>query len=127
MTEQLRAEMPKIDPEEAQARLNDTVPQIFDLMQNLLSRELLYPAFQDLLPKFEEWLNKKGKELSKGDKDRYTKQRDIIKTMLDNFDDESMDAPQRFEKNLELMEKMQSLGEMPDDLRVPGAPRCPVM
>lgn len=120
MTAQLKAELPKIDPKEAQEKINESVPQIFDLMQNLLSKELLYPALKDLSPKFEEWLKKNASSLNKGDKRRYRKQRDIINEIIEVFDDESLDNQERFEKNLDLMEKMQLLGSPPEELTVPG-------
>lgn len=129
MTAQLKAELPKIDPEEAQAKLTtETVPQLFDLMQNLLSKELLYPALKDLAPKFEEWLEKNRPNLSKSDKKRYRKQKDIINEIINVFDDESLGDQERFEKNLDLMEKMQSLGSPPEELTVPeGMGKCSVM
>lgn len=120
MTAQLKAELPKIDPKEAQEKINESVPQIFDLMQNLLSKELLYPALKDLSPKFEDWLKKNASTLSKGDKKRFRKQRDIINEIIEVFDDESLDNQERFEKNLDLMEKMQQLGSPPEELTVPG-------
>lgn len=127
MTEQLKADLPKLDPEEAQAKINESVPQIFDLMQNLLSKELLYPALNDLSPKYDEWFQKHQSKLSKSDKKRYSKQRDLIKEIITNFDDESMDTQNKFVKNLDLMEQMQSLGPPPDELTVPGGPKCPIM
>lgn len=128
MTAQLREELPKIDPEEAQAKINESVPQIFDLMQNLLSKELLYPALKDLSPKFDEWLKKNKPTLSKDDKKRYEKQKAIINEIIEVFDDESLGNQERFEKNLDLMETMQSLGSPPEELTVPQEiGRCSVM
>lgn len=128
MTEQLKKELPKIDPSEAQARINESVPQIFDLMQNLLSKELLYPALKDLAPKFEEWLEKNSLTLSKEDKRRYKKQIGKINEIIDVFDNESLDAQERFEKNLDLMEQMQSLGSPPEELTVPeGMSKCSII
>lgn len=128
MAAQLKAELPTIDPKEAQAKINESVPQIFDLMQNLLSKELLYPALKDLSPKFDEWLQKNTVNLSKADKKRYKKQRDIINEIIYVFDDETLDAQERFEKNLDLMEKMQTLGSPPKELTVPeGMSKCSIM
>lgn len=129
MTAQLKAELPKIDPEEARTKLTtETVPQLFDLMQNLLSKELLYPALKDLSPKFEEWLEKNRPTLSKADRKRFRKQKDIINEIIYVFDDESLGDQERFEKNLDLMEKMQSLGSPPEELTVPeGMGKCSVM
>lgn len=116
MTAQLKAELPKMDPDEARARINESVPQIFDLMQNLLSKELLYPALKDLSPKFDDWLAKHKNSLKESDQKRYEEQRDIINEIIQVFDDESLNVQDRFEKNLELMEKMQSLGSPPEEL-----------
>lgn len=128
MTEKLKTELPKIDPSEAQARISESVPQIFDLMQNLLSKELLYPALKDLSPKFEEWLQKNLATLSKNDRRRYKGQLSKIHAIIDVFDDESLEDQERFEKNLELMEQMQSLGAPPEELTVPdGMSKCSIM
>lgn len=122
MTEKLNsAEMPKIDPSES-------VPQILDLMQNLLSKELLYPALKDLSPKFEDWLKKNLTSLSKEDRRRYKEQLSKIHEIIDVFDDESLEDRERFEKNLVLMEQMQSLGAPPEELTVPdGMSKCSIM
>lgn len=116
MTEQLRAELPRMDPEEAQANLNESVPQIFDLMQNLLSKELLYPALSELAPKFDDWLVKNSSTLNEKDKKRYKKQIGKIRDIIEVFDNESLDDKERFEKNLDLMEQMQALGAPPEEL-----------
>lgn len=128
MTEQLKAELPPIDPNEAQARLNESVPQIFEMMQTLLSKELLYKALTELLPKFEVWLEKNMDTLSKEDKRRYKKQMSKIQEIIAVFDDESLGDQARFERNLELMEQMQSLGAPPEELTVPdGMTKCSIM
>lgn len=128
MTEKLKTELPQMDPSEAQARISESVPQIFDLMQNLLSKELLYPALKDLSPKFEEWLEKNLATLSKDDRRRYKKQLSKIHSIIDVFDDESLEDQERFEKNLELMEQMQALGAPPEELTVPdGMSKCSIM
>lgn len=128
MTEKLKAELPQMDPQEAQIKLSESVPQIFDLMQNLLSKELLYPALKDLEPKFAEWMEKNLAKLSKDDRRRYEKQMGKIREIIDVFDDESLQDKERFEKNLELMEQMQSYGAPPEELTVPdGMSRCSVM
>jgi len=127
MTEKLK-DMPKIDPEEARTRITESVPQIFDLMQNLLSKELLYPALKDLAPKFEDWLQKNLAHLSKEDRKRYKKQIRKIHEIIEVFDDETLDNQERFEKNLDLMEQMQALGAPPEELTVPeGMNRCSIM
>lgn len=128
MTEQLKAELPQIDPSEAQARLSESVPQIFEMMQTLLSKELLYKALKELLPKFEDWLEKNLATLSKDDRRRYKKQMSKIREIIDVFDDESLKDEEKFERNLELMEQMQSLGAPPEELTVPdGMSKCSIM
>lgn len=118
----------QMDPNEAKARLDESVPQIFDMMQSLLSKELLLPALNDLLPKFNLWLDEKSASLSKADRKRYRKQCSVIKEILNVFDDETLDDKEKFERNMNLMEKMQSLGSPPDDLVVPtdGLNRCSI-
>lgn len=128
MTEKLKTELPRMDPQEAQIKLSESVPQIFDLMQNLLSKELLYPALKDLEPKFKEWMEKNLASLSKEDKKRYKKQMGKISEIINVFDDDSLEDQERFEKNLELMEQMQSYGAPPEELTVPdGMSKCSIM
>lgn len=116
LTEQLKAEMPKMDPEEAKARITESIPQIFDSIQNLISKDLLYPALKDFSPKFSNWLDKNKPNLNKTDQDRFKKQLDIIDEIIEVFDDESIGTEQKFVKNLELMETMHSLGTFPEEL-----------
>lgn len=124
----MKRQLDEMNPEEVQANINQTVPEIFDLMQNLLSKELLYPALKDLSPKFEEWMQKNNETLSKTERKRYRKQMEIINQIIEVFDDESLENQERFERNLDLMEKMQSLGAPPSELTVPeGMAKCSIM
>lgn len=108
-----KGEFPELDP-------NESVPQIFDMMQNLLSKELLLPALTDLLPKFKDWLKENSQTLSKADKKRYDKQCSLISEMIQVFDDQTLDDKEKFHRNIGLMETMQSLGSPPDELIVPN-------
>lgn len=119
-------DMPDISPDDAKARIGESMPQILNMMQNLLSKELLLPALTDLHPKFEAWLEKNNKTLSESDNKKYTTQCSLIKQMIQTFDDTSSDDSQKFERNMALMESMQSLGSPPDELVVPEG-TCSIM
>lgn len=109
-----------LDDQPSDPNINESMPQIFNLVQNLLSKELLYPALRDLSPKFEEWMANNKDKLSEEDKERYTGQVNLIKQICQTFEDDTLEDQQRFERNLDLMDKMQSLGAPPAELSVPS-------
>ena len=112
MHEKLRSDIPT----EAPAHPDGAVDQIFGAMQRLLGRELLLPALADLLPKLQQYISKNDSTLSKEDKKRYRDQCDVIKQMIDLFNMKDLSEKDIFERNMELMEKMQSLGSPPEEL-----------
>lgn len=122
--DEIREHFERLAPRLEEEMQEGAVPQIFGMMQNLISKELLYPALKDLLPKFEDWLKK---DLSEDDRQRYTKQKDLIREMVETFEDDSLTPQQMFERNLELMERMQALGSPPSDLTVPDGQNCSIM
>lgn len=128
MTEELNAELAQIDPQHSQQNLNPSVPPIFQLMQNLVSKELLYPPLMELILKFEQWHARHGRYLSKQDFERYDKQICLIHDIIDNFEDDDLSTEEKFERNLELLEQVQSLGPLPEELRVlDDENRCAIM
>lgn len=102
------------------------------VMQNLLSKELLYPALKDLTEKYPKWLVENRDKTPTTDIVRYEKQLEIMVKVCETFDEEN-DADshdvrkERFEKILELMQEMQKCGNPPAELIetgevVPGVP-----
>ncbi|XP_064471153.1 peroxisomal biogenesis factor 19-like isoform X2 [Ornithodoros turicata] len=124
------------------------VSMMQNMMQNLLSKEMLYPALRDIVDKYPDWLAEKRPSLTSQDYDRFNKQYELMKQVCEEFEAEQpSDAPEvkkaRFERVLNFMQKMQECGQPPKELveispelamgeagnfRVPGMPeQCCLM
>lgn len=114
------------------------------MMQNLLSKDLLYPALRDIVDKYPDWLADKRPSLADEEYERYNRQFGLMRQVCEEFEAEgSSDGAEvkqaRFERVLSLMQKMQECGHPPKDLveigpdigldgRAPGMPeQCAVM
>ncbi|KAK8787398.1 hypothetical protein V5799_022827 [Amblyomma americanum] len=118
------------------------------MMQNLLSKDLLYPALRDIVDKYPDWLADKRSSLADGEYERYNQQFGLMRRVCEEFEaEQASDAAEvkqaRFERVLSLMQKMQECGHPPKDLveigpdigldehgnmRVPGMPeQCAIM
>lgn len=114
------------------------------MMQNLLSKDLLYPALRDIVDKYPDWLADKRSSLADEEYERYNRQFGLMRQVCEEFEAEgASDGAEvkqaRFERVLSLMQKMQECGHPPKDLveigpdigldgRVPGMPeQCAVM
>lgn len=118
------------------------------MMQNLLSKELLYPALRDIVDKYPDWLAEKRSSLPEEEYERYNRQFGLMRRVCEEFESEQAgDAAEvkqaRFDRVLSLMQKMQECGHPPKDLveispdlgldeqgnpRIPGLPdQCAIM
>lgn len=114
------------------------------MMQNLLSKDLLYPALRDIVDKYPDWLADKRPSLADEEYERYNQQFGLMRQVCEEFEaEQSSDAAEvkqaRFERVLSLMQKMQECGHPPKELveigpdigldgRAPGMPeQCAVM
>ncbi|GJQ75380.1 hypothetical protein Trydic_g23556 [Trypoxylus dichotomus] len=109
---------------------NGFIPFMQGMMQSLLSKEVLYPSLKDILEKFPEWLQQNESTLSPEEKERYQNQQklmqDVCKELESETDADSADAKrQRFEKVLNLMQKLQDYGQPPSDLVGDVGPSIP--
>ncbi|XP_013778694.1 peroxisomal biogenesis factor 19-like isoform X2 [Limulus polyphemus] len=91
------------------------------VMQNLLSRDLLYPALQDVIRKYPNWLAEKKDSLEEQQYEKYSHQLEIMKQVCQEFeaekdDDSSEIKKARFERILALMHKMQDCGHPPKEI-----------
>ncbi|KAJ0011556.1 hypothetical protein NQD34_012531 [Periophthalmus magnuspinnatus] len=127
------------------------LPIMQSFMQNLLSKEVLYPSLKEITTKYPEWLDANKPTLSSDDFQRYEQQAKIMADICKLFEKEeeegAEDKERTFETIMDLMQKLQELGQPPkelagdappglnfdmDSLNLPGGPaggpdQCSVM
>uniref|UniRef100_G3Q0T5 Peroxisomal biogenesis factor 19 n=1 Tax=Gasterosteus aculeatus TaxID=69293 RepID=G3Q0T5_GASAC len=95
------------------------LPVMQSIMQNLLSKEVLYPSLKEITAKYPEWLEANKPSLSPEDYQRYEQQANIMGEICKSFENEEQGAEDKegtFESIMELMQKLQDLGQPPKEL-----------
>ncbi|KAM8851435.1 peroxisomal biogenesis factor 19 [Spinachia spinachia] len=95
------------------------LPVMQSIMQNLLSKEVLYPSLKEITAKYPEWLEDNKPSLSPEDYKRYEEQAKIMGEICKSFENEEQEAQDKegtFESIMELMQKLQDLGQPPKEL-----------
>ena len=92
--------------------LDNVLPVLETMMKSILSKDLLYPPLKELSEKYPEWLADHRQDLSEKDFDNYNKQYEIVKKLVETFDQKDHE----FEQIFELMQKMQAFGHPPKEL-----------
>ncbi|KAM3866486.1 peroxisomal biogenesis factor 19 [Diretmus argenteus] len=95
------------------------LPVMQSIMQNLLSKEVLYPSLKEITAKYPEWLDANKATLSPEDYQRYEQQAKIMGDICKQFEKEEDGGAERegtFERILELMQQLQDLGQPPKEL-----------
>ncbi|XP_074543909.1 peroxisomal biogenesis factor 19 [Halichoeres trimaculatus] len=95
------------------------LPIMQSIMQNLLSKEVLYPSLKEITTKYPEWLDANKPNLSPEDFQRYEQQAKIMGEICKNFEKEEEgeeDKEGTFENIMDLMQKLQDLGQPPKEL-----------
>ncbi|XP_056334405.1 peroxisomal biogenesis factor 19 [Danio aesculapii] len=132
---------------EAGGEDGNILPIMQSIMQNLLSKEVLYPSLKEITVKYPEWLESNRQSLPSDQFTRYEQQYKVMGEICNQFEkDEDKDSA--FENILELMQKLQDLGQPPKELAgeappglnfdpealhlpgaqgLPGADQCSVM
>lgn len=100
---------------------NSFLPMMESMMQSLLSKDLLYPALQDLCDKFPNWLADNREALPAEEYQKYNRQFDLVQRMCREFESEAPTDTEaqkrsRFDNILEMMQQMQDLGHPPKEL-----------
>ncbi|XP_058447295.1 peroxisomal biogenesis factor 19 [Malaya genurostris] len=100
---------------------NAFLPFMQNMMQSLLSADVLLPSLKDLTEKYPAWLQENGEKVPKEDKERYEKQlklmEDVCRELEKEKSDDAADVKRvRFQKVLDMMQSMQDLGQPPADL-----------
>ncbi|XP_017266328.1 peroxisomal biogenesis factor 19 [Kryptolebias marmoratus] len=95
------------------------LPIMQSIMQNLLSKEVLYPSLKEITTKYPEWLEANKPSLSPQDYQRYEQQAKIMGEICRLFEREeegAEDKEKTFESIMDLMQKLQDLGQPPKEL-----------
>ncbi|KAI9544319.1 hypothetical protein NQZ68_001191 [Dissostichus eleginoides] len=95
------------------------LPIMQTIMQNLLSKEVLYPSLKEITAKYPEWLEANKPSLSPEDYQRYEQQAKIMGEICNQFEKEESGAADKdgtFEGIMDLMQKLQDLGQPPKEL-----------
>ncbi|KAJ3595192.1 hypothetical protein NHX12_004496 [Muraenolepis orangiensis] len=95
------------------------LPVMQSIMQNLLSKEVLYPSLKEITGKYPEWLETNRPSLSPEDHLRYQQQAQIMGHICTEFEKEGAEGPDKdakFESILDLMQRLQDLGQPPKEL-----------
>jgi len=91
------------------------------MMQNLLSKDLLYPSLKDIQSKYPVWLEENKSKISSEEYEKYSKQQTIVCQICELFDEEKENdnetvKSERMSKIVSLMEQMQEYGHPPSDM-----------
>ncbi|XP_069565051.1 peroxisomal biogenesis factor 19 [Brachyistius frenatus] len=95
------------------------LPIMQSIMQNLLSKEVLYPSLKEITTKYPDWLQTNRSSLSPEDQNRYEQQAHImadICRLFEKEDEAAADKEGTFESIMDLMQKLQDLGQPPKEL-----------
>lgn len=99
----------------------DFMQMMEGMMQNLLSKDVLYPTMKEISKAYPDWLNENEKKLSPDELTRYKKQQTLINKICESFEVERDDDTQevkrrRLNETMLLVEQMQECGNPPQDL-----------
>ncbi|KAJ9549974.1 hypothetical protein OSB04_022517, partial [Centaurea solstitialis] len=90
----------------------DMESMVETMMQQLLSRDVLYEPIKEIGERYPKWLQDNKSKLNKQEYDRYLQQHEFIKDLNAVYETE----PDNFNKIVDLMHKMQECGQPPDDI-----------
>ncbi|KAJ0182883.1 hypothetical protein K1T71_000859 [Dendrolimus kikuchii] len=100
---------------------NMFMPFMQGMMQSLLSKEVLYPSLKELVDKYPTWLAENKGKIDEKEYERFEKQQELMLKVCAELEPEQESDPddvkrKRFEVVLDLMQKMQDLGQPPTEL-----------
>ncbi|KAJ3143177.1 hypothetical protein HK101_003224 [Irineochytrium annulatum] len=91
------------------------------MMEQIMSKDLLYEPMKDLAAKYPGWLEEHGSTVSAEDLARYKRQSGLVCEILAVYD-ESLGAEEEGKRVVDLMQKMQECGNPPDQIMQELAP-----
>ncbi|GMH29842.1 hypothetical protein Nepgr_031685 [Nepenthes gracilis] len=83
-----------------------------NMMQQLLSKEILHEPMKEIGERYPKWLEEHKDGLSEEDRKRYSYQLELIQELNGVYETE----PNNFTKIVDLMQKMQECGQPPNDI-----------
>ncbi|XP_002976649.2 peroxisome biogenesis protein 19-1 [Selaginella moellendorffii] len=89
-----------------------------NFMQQILSKEILHEPMKEIGERYPSWLEANKSKLSKEDRDRFSKQHQLILELCRVYDT----TPGDFDKITELMQSMQGCGQPPAEIVAELAP-----
>ncbi|KAG0169582.1 Peroxisome chaperone and import receptor [Apophysomyces sp. BC1034] len=94
------------------------------MMQQLMSKDMLYEPMKDLSKKYPGWLDANRATLTKSELEMYEKQYEFCKSIVAKYDDPKFDEKDESQTKeiMDLMQKMQDLGQPPAALLEEMAP-----
>ncbi|EFN88728.1 peroxisomal biogenesis factor 19 [Harpegnathos saltator] len=99
----------------------DVLSFVQGMMQQLLSKEILYPILKEVLDKYPAWLEEHKATLSPSDLQKYTKQFELLQKVCSELEKEKEDdtkeiKQRRFETIMSLMQEIEKCGQLPQEL-----------
>ncbi|XP_067674500.1 peroxisomal biogenesis factor 19-like [Haliotis asinina] len=99
----------------------DMFPMMHGMMKMLLSKDVLYPSLKEISEKYPKWLEDHKDTEPATSLDIYRRQHQLITSICVEFEAETPTdteeiKSQRFEKLMDLMQKMQELGQPPKEI-----------
>lgn len=94
---------------------------IQDMMQWLISKDVLYPSLKEITDNYPKWLDDNKPTLDEATFEKYTKQNNLMKSVCtelesENGSDSAEVKKERTDRVLNLMLQLEYLGEPPQDL-----------
>lgn len=91
------------------------------MMQQLMSKELLYQPMRELRDKYPAWLTANDAALSTADRERFRRQHEYVARICVSYEEE----PNNYQKVVTLMHEMQEYGQPPAEIIRELAPEDP--
>ncbi|NP_001089075.1 peroxisomal biogenesis factor 19 L homeolog [Xenopus laevis] len=94
------------------------LPLMQNIMQNLLSKEVLYPSLKEITEKYPDWLRSHRDSLPAEEYNKYKEQHKLMGKICQQFESEQSGNSEaaRFEAVMDLMQQLQELGHPPKEL-----------
>ncbi|XP_068109653.1 peroxisomal biogenesis factor 19 [Hyperolius riggenbachi] len=93
------------------------LPFMQNIMQSLLSKEVLYPSLKEITDKYPDWLQAHRETLAAEEYQKYQEQHNLMSRICQKFEMEQPgEEAARFEAVMDLMQQLQELGHPPKEL-----------
>ncbi|XP_033641177.1 peroxisomal biogenesis factor 19-like isoform X1 [Asterias rubens] len=99
----------------------EMMPMMQQMMQNLLSKDILYPSLKEVVEKYPDWLEQNKTKVEQSDFDRFTKQYGLMTRLCLEYESENQTDAQevrqeRMTRIMDLIQEMEGLGQPPKDI-----------